>query len=79
MNPQLTAQLAAEHRRDLSASAVSHQAAKQFHDNPRAGRGRRRALLPRYRFTWTRTTLAAVAGGRPGRSVVIVFSATRAY
>ncbi len=36
-----------------------------------------RVTLPRFRVSWTRTTLAAVAGSRRGRSLVIVISATR--
>ena len=33
--------------------------------------------LPRFRVSWTGTTLAAVTGSRRGRSLVIVISATR--
>jgi hypothetical protein len=33
--------------------------------------------LPRFRLSWTGTTLAAAAGNRRGKSLVIVISATR--
>jgi hypothetical protein len=72
MNPQLLLSLAAEHRRSLSAVTTASPAP--------AARARRRAHLvtiPRFRVSWTRTTLAAVAGRQRGRSVVIVISATR--
>ena len=72
MNPQLLASLAAEHRRDLEAVTTARHAA--------AARARRRAhpmTLPRFRVSWKRTTLAAVAGSRRGSSLVIVISATR--
>jgi hypothetical protein len=72
MNPQLLSSLAAEHRRDLGAVTIASRAP--------AARARRRAHLvtiPRFRVSWTRTTLAAVAGRQRGRSVVIVISATR--
>jgi hypothetical protein len=72
MNPQLLSSLATEHRRDLDA-AMTDRAGP-------AATARRRAhpvTIPRFRVSWTRTTLAAVAGKRRGRSVVIVISATR--
>ena len=72
MNPQLLSSLATEHRRDLYAAMTDRA-------GPSAP-GRRRAhpvTIPRFRVSWTRTTLAAVAGNRRGRSVVIVISATR--
>jgi hypothetical protein len=64
MNTQLLSSLATERRRDLAAAA-------------RAGRRARPLTLPRFRVSWTRTTLAAVTGSRRGSSVVIVISATR--
>jgi len=64
MHPELLSAVAAEYRRDLAASW------------PAVRRPRRRAL-PRFRVTWTRTTLAAVADRRRARSLVIVISATR--
>ncbi|HEY1824266.1 MAG TPA: hypothetical protein VGG83_30540 [Trebonia sp.] len=72
MNPQLLSSLAAERRRDLApaVTAASLPAART------AGRAHPTAL-PKFRVSWTRTTLAAVAGSRRGRSVVIVISATR--
>ena len=72
MNPQLLSSLATEHRRDLYA-AMTDRAGP-------AAPARRRAhpvTIPRFRVSWTRTTLAAVAGRQRGRSVVIVISATR--
>ena len=68
MHPELTAALATERRRDLAASAAASASA-----------GRRpRTLLPRYKLTWSRTTLAQAAADRGSRSWVIVISATRA-
>jgi hypothetical protein len=81
MHPELISSLAAERRRDVAAS---------FHPQPdpvpapapslRELRGARapRRVVPSFRVTWTRTTLAAAAGRRRGRSWVIVISATRA-
>jgi hypothetical protein len=73
MHPELTAALAAEHRRDLTASA----AARSTVAHTTAGR-RPRTLLPHYKLTWSRTTLAQAAADRGSRSWVIVISATRA-
>ena len=72
MNPALLSSLATEHRRDLDAAATARRA-------PSAGAARRArpVSLPRYHLSWTRTTLAAVAGNRRGKSLVIVISATR--
>jgi hypothetical protein len=72
MNPELLSLLAAEHRRDLAAARTALAP-------PRARRPRRalRLTLPRYRASWTWTSLAVVAGNRRGRSLVIVISATR--
>jgi hypothetical protein len=63
MHPELLSAVAAEYRRDLTATL------------PAVRRPRR--ALPRFHVTWTRTTLAAVAGRRRARSLVIVISATR--
>jgi hypothetical protein len=73
MHPELLSVLAAEHRRDLVASS---RAAR----GPSPAVARRptsRRAIPRFRVTWTRTTLAAVADRRRARSLVIVISATR--
>jgi hypothetical protein len=59
MNPQLLSSLAAEHRRDLSAVTTAGPAP--------AARARRRphlVTIPRFRVSWTRTTLAAGALAR---------------
>jgi hypothetical protein len=60
MNPELLSSLAAEHRRDLAAARAA---------------GVPSLTLPRYRISWTWTSLAAAAGSRRGRSLVIVISA----
>jgi hypothetical protein len=72
MNPQLLWSLATEHRRDLDAVTTARHA-------PTARKSRRAypMTLPRFRVSWKRTTLAAVAGSRRGSSLVIVISATR--
>ncbi len=90
MHPELLSSLAAEHRRDLavarsagtmsSSGTVSSAAAASsgITASPaRATRPSPRLTLPRYRVSWSRTKLAAVAGNRRARSVVIVISATR--
>jgi hypothetical protein len=81
MNPELLSSLAAEHRRDLAvastARSVSSAGTVPVVPSPRASRPSPRLALPRYRVSWTRTSLAAVAGNRRARSLVIVISATR--
>lgn len=72
MHPELLSYLAAEHRRDLHAAMSARRAAAD-RPRPRAPR----VSLPRFRVSWTRTRLAAVAGSRRGSSLVIVISATR--
>lgn len=71
MHPELLSALAAERRRDLHA--MSARRAVDGRARPRAPR----VSLPRFRVSWTRTRLAAVAGSRRGSSLVIVISATR--
>jgi len=76
MHPELISALAAERRRDLTAGTIGDRS------RPPA----RRIRLPRYRLTWSHTSLGAaaagsgvkVAAGRRERSWVIVISATRA-
>jgi hypothetical protein len=83
MHPELLLFLAAERRRDLAAAMTTRPV---LGSTVFAGTGRSaraawrlpRLTLPRFRVSWTRTTLAAVAGRRRGSSVVIVISATRA-
>ena len=73
MHPQLMLSLAAERRRDMTADMHAHRPMSK-------STGRRRApylSVPRFRVNWSRTTLAATAGRRRGRSYVIVISATR--
>jgi hypothetical protein len=72
MHPELLSSLATEHRRDLTATVNARRL-----PSSRAGLRAPHLTLPRFRVTWTGTTLAAVADRRRGRSVVIVISATR--
>ena len=72
MHPVLLSSLAAEHRRDLADAMIASRA-----PSARAGLRAPRVTLPRFRVSWTRTTLAAVTGSRRGRSLVIIISATR--
>jgi hypothetical protein len=74
MNPELSASLAAEHIRDLSAQADARHAAAIAVPRPRSG-GRR--LAPGYRVSWSRVSLALSEGGRPRTSWAIVISGTR--
>jgi hypothetical protein len=68
MNAELLSSLATDWHRDRTAAATAHVA---------AARRAHPLSLPKFRVSWTRTTLAAVAGSRRGSSVVIVISATR--
>ena len=79
MHPELLSSLATERRRDLAAAITARPvSAGAWSPAGRAWR-RPRLALPRFRVSWTRTTLAAVAGSRRrGSSFVIVISATRA-
>ena len=74
MNPELSASLAAEHIRDLTAQADARHAAATAVPRPRSG-GRR--LAPGYRVSWSRVSLALSEGGRPRTSWAIVISGTR--
>ena len=76
MHPELLSSLAAERRRDL-AGAMTRRRPPRARAARRAGAQSRPAVLPRFRVSWTHTSLAAVADGRRGNSVVIVISATR--
>ncbi|HEY3879832.1 MAG TPA: hypothetical protein VGM12_14670 [Trebonia sp.] len=81
MHPELISSLAVERRRDVAASF--HPQSDPVPAPVPAARALRRAhaprrIVPSFRVTWTRTTLAAAAGRRRGRSWVIVISATRA-
>lgn len=71
MHPELLSAVAAERRRDMIAIASAARRSPADRD-----RARHRAL-PRFHVSWTRTTLAAVAGRWRTRSLVIVISATR--
>jgi hypothetical protein len=77
MHPELLSALAAEHRRDLTASLNPRLAPAARESWPRASHRATRQMVPRFRVSWTHTTLAAVAGRRRGRSHVIIISATR--
>jgi hypothetical protein len=74
MNPELSASLAAEHIRELTAQADARHAAAVAVPRPRSG-GRR--LAPGYRVSWSRVSLALTEGGRPRTSWAIVISGTR--
>jgi hypothetical protein len=74
VHPELLSSLVAERHRDLSACR-NPALARGARDSRRASPVRWR--LPWFRVSWTHTTLAAVAGRRRGRSLVIVISATR--
>ena len=79
MHPELLLSLAAERRRDLAADMAACSELTSARRSARAARRLPRPALPRFRVSWSRTTLAAVAGRRrPGSSVVIVITATRA-
>ena len=76
MHPELLSSLAIERRRDLDA-AISACCAPRTRTARRGRALARKALPPRFRVSWTHTTLAAVSGRRRGTSLVIVISATR--
>ncbi len=93
MHPEMTRHLTEQHRRELTAdgqrahlAAAARRAARpgQTASRPLAAPVRAvrwpvsRALVPRYRLTWTRTTLALADSAQRQRSWVIVISATRA-
>lgn len=79
MHPEMLSALAKERCRDLDAALTASRAPRS-----RAGARTRRdahpltrlALVPKFRVSWTRVTLAAAAGSRRRSSVVIVISAT---
>ena len=72
MHPELLSAVVAEHHRDLRSAMTTHRVP----GTSAAARARRRRV-PRFRLSWTGTTLAAAAGNRRGKSLVIVISATR--
>jgi hypothetical protein len=73
MHPALATSLADQHRRELTSRGVPSPV-ERHRERYRAAR----ALVPGYRVTWTRMSLAA-AGAGPRRSWVIVISATRTH
>lgn len=73
MNPDTAAALAELHRHDLITRAARERRAAA---SPRPRHLPPRGLLPRYRLSWSRTTLSSRAGQR-GHAWVIVISATR--
>jgi len=86
LHPVMASALASEHRRDMitQASKATRGAEADRGSRRRAAaslRGPRRAAphayLPRYRVSWSRTTLSPAGAGGRGRSWVIVISATR--
>ena len=72
MHQELLSAVVAERRRDLHSAMT----ARRGQSAGAATRARPRRL-PRFRLSWTGTTLAAAAGTRRGKSLVIVISATR--
>jgi hypothetical protein len=78
MHPDMASALASQHRHDMTAKASRAQAAAGAGPRLAAPRAYRPgARLPRYRVSWSRTTLSPDgAGGRRGRSWIIVISAT---
>jgi hypothetical protein len=70
MHPDMAGSLARDHHHDLVERA--HRA------RTLAGAHGRRRHVPRMHVSWTRAALAAAGtSGRPGRSWVIIISATR--
>jgi hypothetical protein len=74
VNPELTAALAAQRSRELTAQATGHRALARQARSRRSGR----RLASPYRVTWTSVRLALSDGGRRRTSWTIVISATRA-
>jgi|HubBroStandDraft_2_1064218.scaffolds.fasta_scaffold1004827_2 hypothetical protein len=72
MHPELLSAVVAEHRRDLHSAMTARRGPSAAAAAPARPRH-----LPRFRLSWTGTTLAAAAGNRRGKSLVIVISATR--
>ena len=73
MHPELTARLAADRTRELTAKAEAHRAAAVAVPRPRSGR----RLAPGYHINWSRVSLAGAESGRPGASWAIVITGTR--
>ena len=75
LHPLMASALASEHRRDMitqaSKVALGSEAGRASQDT------RRDVLLPRYRVSWSRTTLSPAGVDGHDRSWVIVISATR--
>ena len=72
MHPELLSAVVAEHHRDLRSAMTAHRV-----PTASAATSARPRRLPRFRLSWTGTTLAAAAGNRREKSLVIVISATR--
>ena len=74
MHPDIATRLARYHHDEMIARA---HASREW--RPAAAPRPLRRRVPRWRVTWTRTTVAeASASGRRSRSWVIIISATRA-
>jgi hypothetical protein len=71
LHPLMASALASEHRRDMITRA-SQDSRRREAASPRGSR----RTAPRYRVSWSGTTLSP-AGADGGRSWVIVISATR--
>ena len=71
MHPDMSRNLARDHHDELMERARRARALD-------GTRGERRRHVPRMHVSWTRAALAAAGtSGRPGRSWVIIISATR--
>jgi len=89
LHPDMASALASEHRRDMMTRVGQAALSAEAREAGRASRRRAaaslrgprraapRAYLPRYRVSWSRTTLSPAGAGGRGRSWVIVISATR--
>jgi len=76
IHPELTRSLADQHRGEVTSRAVALRAGRLQAGKPRSRA--RRGLVPGYRVTWTRLSLAPAGAGRH-RAWVIVISATPAH
>jgi hypothetical protein len=74
MHPELLSAVVAEHHRDLRSAMTAHRV-----PTASTATSARRRRLPRFRLSWTGTTLAAAAGNRREKSLVIVISASRSH
>jgi hypothetical protein len=72
LHPLMASALASEHRRDMITLA-SRDGSRRETASPRGPR----RTAPRYRVSWSGTTLSPAGADGHGRSWIIVISATR--